>query len=172
MGCCRQQGGVTRVQREPVSSSDTGSEGHRRYEISARPASADTPELTTSRSRGGPLGPRDQLNPLKRGRLLQQTVRLFRHDPSMCDHLKRAAAAEASARPVSEQPRDPSGLERDEQWVPRAGSDGTEASSPLCARRLTWRLTPFRCLVCRVACLVFCSGCRGRSQVNHVAKCP
>lgn len=65
----------------------------------ARPAPAgDTPELITSRSRGDLQGPKADDIPLKRE---------GRGDPSVSDHLRKAAAAKASVRFISNRNRDP-----------------------------------------------------------------
>ena len=72
-----------------------------------------TPELIMCKTRGGLPGPATDSIPLKREGFWQQTVRLFRHDPSMSDHLKKATAAKAkaSARLIPKHNRDPSLLE-------------------------------------------------------------
>ncbi|XP_004404053.1 PREDICTED: uncharacterized protein LOC101375574 [Odobenus rosmarus divergens] len=67
----------------------------------------------------------------------QQAVNLFRPNPSMSGHLKKATATEDSARWISEQNQDPCLLEHQKQAVPRADPDQTEALSQLRTPRLT-----------------------------------
>lgn len=78
-----------------MSSNAAGSEGGCSSEILLRHAPAeDAPELRTSRSRPGLQGP-EMTKSFRRGGCWQQMVRLFRHDPSLSDRLKKAAVPEA-----------------------------------------------------------------------------
>lgn len=63
--------------------------------------SADTLDLIIRRTRGSLQRPQTDYFPLKREGFRQETVTLFRHEPSICvkhrNHLKKATATEGSA---------------------------------------------------------------------------